>query len=337
MSVAIFYLFATFLIFSGLMVVLSRNPVHSVLFLILAFFNAAALFLFLQAEFLAMMLIIVYVGAVAVLFLFVVMMLDVRAQNIKNIFSVAQLKSWGKSIVGFSSYGILFFVSTIILWYLSSVVLSYVLTTLSHFVSSNGYASSSFDHFVDRLQDLEGFEFIYVLITSEGFPLPRGVHFLSANFGYESVLSFLLMLVSIIQSNIFARRVMNRLIEKRFDGIVFSSPMVVLVSLGLLTLLLYVAKKWTVSPLLHSLSLEPMAHKLGLTNTQALGMIVYTHYALVFQMAGVLLLIAMIGAIVLTLRKREGVKKQSVRHQISRTKDNSLEVKKVPLREGVSI
>ena len=72
-----FYLFAAIAIASGVMVVSSKNPVHSVLFLILAFFNAAALFVLMGAEFLAMILVIVYVGAVAVLFLFVVMMLDI--------------------------------------------------------------------------------------------------------------------------------------------------------------------------------------------------------------------------------------------------------------------
>src|SRR5690349_20027357 len=76
-TAAAFYLFATILIASAVMVVTARNPVHSVLFLILAFFNASALFLIAGAEFLAMILVIVYVGAVAVLFLFVVMMLDI--------------------------------------------------------------------------------------------------------------------------------------------------------------------------------------------------------------------------------------------------------------------
>jgi NADH-quinone oxidoreductase subunit J len=74
---AAFYLFATIVIASGVMTIMARNPVHSVLWLILAFFNAAGLFLILGAEFIAMLLVIVYVGAVAVLFLFVVMMLDV--------------------------------------------------------------------------------------------------------------------------------------------------------------------------------------------------------------------------------------------------------------------
>ncbi|MAK97817.1 MAG: NADH:ubiquinone oxidoreductase subunit J [Erythrobacteraceae bacterium] len=84
-----FYLFATMVIASGVLTIMSRNPVHSVLWLILAFFNAAGLMVLLGAEFIAMLLVVVYVGAVAVLFLFVVMMLDVdmaelRAGFIKN-------------------------------------------------------------------------------------------------------------------------------------------------------------------------------------------------------------------------------------------------------------
>src|SRR5215472_10046271 len=79
-----FYLFSTILIASALMVIASRNPVHSVLFLILAFFNAAGLFVLLGAEFLGMILVVVYVGAVAVLFLFVVMMLDIDFAELKR-------------------------------------------------------------------------------------------------------------------------------------------------------------------------------------------------------------------------------------------------------------
>src|SRR3954449_3087914 len=79
-----FYLFSAMLIASAVMVIAGRNPVHSVLFLILSFFNAAALFVLLGAEFLAMILVIVYVGAVAVLFLFVVMMLDVDFAELKR-------------------------------------------------------------------------------------------------------------------------------------------------------------------------------------------------------------------------------------------------------------
>src|SRR5438046_768601 len=80
----LFYIFATIAVASGVLVVSARNPVHSVLFLILAFFNAAALFILIGAEFLAMILVIVYVGAVAVLFLFVVMMLDIDFLQLRS-------------------------------------------------------------------------------------------------------------------------------------------------------------------------------------------------------------------------------------------------------------
>ena len=79
-----FYLFSIVLLLAAVMVVSARNPVHSVLYLILAFFNAAALFVLIGAEFLAMILIVVYVGAVAVLFLFVVMMLDINLAELRQ-------------------------------------------------------------------------------------------------------------------------------------------------------------------------------------------------------------------------------------------------------------
>src|ERR1700754_124432 len=84
LSALAFYLFAGIAVLSGLMVIGVRNPVHSVLFLILAFFNAAGLFVLAGAEFLAMILVVVYVGAVAVLFLFVVMMLDIDFAELKR-------------------------------------------------------------------------------------------------------------------------------------------------------------------------------------------------------------------------------------------------------------
>src|SRR5690606_5868164 len=79
-----FYLFAAMTVASAFMVIAARNPVHSVLFLILAFFNSAALFVLLGAEFIAMILVVVYVGAVAVLFLFVVMMLDINFAELRQ-------------------------------------------------------------------------------------------------------------------------------------------------------------------------------------------------------------------------------------------------------------
>ncbi len=93
-----FYIFAAVIMASALMVVIAKNPVHSVLFLILAFFNSAALFLLRGAEFLAMTLVIVYVGAVAVLFLFVVMMLDIQIEDMKRKFGRYFLLGLGAGI-----------------------------------------------------------------------------------------------------------------------------------------------------------------------------------------------------------------------------------------------
>ena len=192
-----FYLFAAVMVASAVMVVFARNPVHAVLFLILAFFNAAGLFVLLGAEFLAMILVVVYVGAVAVLFLFVVMMLDV---------DFAELRA------GFIRYAPLGLLIGLIM----------------------------------------GLELIMVVI-----------------------------------SNVF-------------------SP-------GSLTT--------AAAPI------PPVSS--GITNTEAIGRVLYTKYAYYFQGAGLILLVAMIGAIVLTLRHKEGVKRQSVAAQVARRKQTAIEVVKV--------
>jgi NADH-quinone oxidoreductase subunit J len=189
-----FYLFAILAVLSATMVVVARNPVHAVLFLILTFFNAAGLFVLLGAEFLAMLLVIVYVGAVAVLFLFVVMMLDVdfaelRAGFIKN-----------------APVGVL----------IGGVVLAELV----------------------------------MLFLARGFGL----------------------------------------------GVAGSAQ-------------------------------SPMPP--GMSNTEALGQILYTKYAYFFQASGLVLLVAMIGAIVLTLRHKQGVKRQSVAAQVARSPATALEVVKV--------
>ena len=193
-----FYIFAALAVAAGVMVVSSRNPVHSVLFLILAFFNAAGLFILIGAEFLAMILVIVYVGAVAVLFLFVVMMLDI---------DFAQLRG------GFVRY------------------------------------------------------------------LPIGA----------------------------------------------------LVGFILLAELVLVIGSWVVAPVVPSLA---AAGGVPLTNTRALGDILYTRYLFAFQAAGLILLVAMIGAIVLTLRRRADVRRQSIAVQLARTRAQSVEVVKVPVGSG---
>ena len=201
-SLLSFYIFSAVMLLSSLMVISSRNPVHSVLFLILAFFNAAGLFVILHAEFLAMILIIVYVGAVAVLFLFVVMMLDFRISLEKS------------NILQYMPIGI--FVGLV---FISELVIVLVNTKL----------------------DLENIQIL-------SNPL--------SNFG-------------------------------------------------------------------------------ELTNTEAIGSILYTDYILYFQVSGIILLVAMVGSIVLTLRDREGVKRQSIPDQLSR--GSKIELKDVKSREGVDI
>jgi NADH-quinone oxidoreductase subunit J len=193
-----FYVFAALAVASGVLVVSSRNPVHSVLFLIVAFFNAAGLFVLIGAEFLAMILVIVYVGAVAVLFLFVVMMLDI---------DFAQLRG------GFVRY------------------------------------------------------------------LPIGA----------------------------------------------------LVGFILLAELVLVIGSWVVAPGVPS---PAAAGGVPLTNTRALGDILYTRYLFAFQAAGLILLVAMIGAIVLTLRHRTDVRRQSIAAQLARTRAQTVEVVKVPVGSG---
>lgn len=195
-----FYLFAAVTVTSAFMVVAARNPVHSVLYLILAFFNSAALFLLMGAEFIAMILVIVYVGAVAVLFLFVVMMLDIN---------IAELRQ------GFLKY------------------------------------------------------------------LPIGAA----------------------------------------------------VGLALFAELLLVLGTWTVSPLAG----ESLRAKVsGVTNTEALGRLIYTDYIFLFQASGMVLLVAMIGAIVLTLRARPGVRRQKIAEQIARRREEAVVLVKAPVGEGTS-
>jgi NADH-quinone oxidoreductase subunit J len=193
-----FWVFSATLIGSALAVILARNPVHSVLFLILSFVAASGLFLLMGAEFLGMILIVVYVGAVAVLFLFVVMMLDVDFAELKQ---------------GFLQY------------------------------------------------------------------LPIGA------------------LIALF----------------------------VAVELG------YVAIGWTRSPQ----AAEAAAPAGAIANTAALGRVLYTQYFYFFQAAGMILLTAMIGAIVLTLRHRVGVKRQDVSIQVARNPASAVEVRKVPSRVGI--
>jgi NADH-quinone oxidoreductase subunit J len=205
LSGAFFYLFSAIMLGSALMVVAARNPVHAVLFLILAFVNAAGLFVLLSAEFLAMILVIVYVGAVAVLFLFVVMMLDVDFTELKQ---------------GFLQY------------------------------------------------------------------LPIGA----------------------------------------LIGVVF------LIELVFVAGTIVAGGKITGAPLPVNAVAEGVQK---ISNVKAIGQVLYTTYVYYFEAAGLILLVAMVGAIVLTLHRREGVKRQSAGEQNARTKRDAMELRKVPSRQGV--
>jgi NADH-quinone oxidoreductase subunit J len=196
-----FYVFAAVLLVSATLVVSSRNPVHSVLFLILAFFNAAALFLIAGAEFLAMILVVVYVGAVAVLFLFVVMMLDIDFEQLRG-----------------------------------------------------------------GLQRYAG---------------------IGAAVGIALLVEFAMALGG-----------------------------------------------WTLAPNAERLALSPIPS--NVSNTEALGRVLYTDYLFLFQAAGLVLLVAMIGAIVLTLRDRRRSRHQVIRVQTARAVSDTLEVLTVPLGAGTT-
>ena len=198
----LFYVFAGTAVFAAAMVVFSKNPVHSVLFLILAFFNASGLFILLGAEFLAMLLIIVYVGAVAVLFMFVVMMLDIDYANLRQ---------------GVQKY------------------------------------------------------------------LPIG------------------MLV----------------------GGVLMAEMIL------------VGGTWTFSEGRNDVLASKTPILSDVDNTNAIGNILYTDYIFLFQLAGLILLVAMIGAIVLTHRTREGVKKQKIHDQVRRQRDDAFEA--VDVKPGMGL
>ena len=199
-TAAFFYLFAAIAIASSVMVITSRNPVHSVLFLILTFFNASGLFILLGAEFLAMILVVVYVGAVAVLFLFVVMMLDV---------DFAELRA----------------------------------------------------------------------------------------------------------------------------GMMQYAPIGMVVGLVLFTELALVLGVWVISPEVSGALGAPIPG--DISNTEALGQLLYTRYIYYFQAAGLILLVAMIGAIVVTLRHKVGVKRQNISDQVARSPATAIEVRKVKPGQGI--
>lgn len=204
LQVAAFYILGAVAIISALMVVSARNPVHSVLFLITTFFTTSGLFVLIGAEYLAMLLVVVYVGAVAVLFLFVVMMLDIDFVELKQ---------------GFMRY------------------------------------------------------------------FPFGALVALVIFGMLGLVG-------------------SARLEAKIDPHMLASP----------TPALSVAN-----------------------NAEAIGKVLYTDYILFFQLAGLVLFVAMVGAIVLTLRHRQNVKRQNVSKQVARTRQTGVEITKPKTGEGISI
>ena len=208
-----FYMFAAVLVLSALMVISARNPVHSVLFLILGFFNAGGLFVLLGAEFIAMILVIVYVGAVAVLFLFVVMMLDISFADLRK--GAMQYVPMGLMIGG--------------------LLLAELVTVYTAWVSAPSVVAA-------------------------------------------------------------ATQAAGQTIT--MDGVI-----------------------------------PPVVE--AVTNTEALGRVLYTDYIFPFQVSGLILLVSMVGAIVLTLRQRAGVRRQKVAEQNQRRREDVIEVRKISPHTGV--
>jgi NADH:ubiquinone oxidoreductase subunit 6 (subunit J) len=304
----IFYIFAFLLCFSSLMVVFSRNSVHSVLFLIFSFFNAAGLFILLGAELLAMLLVIVYVGAVAVLFLFVVMMLDIRPQRLTAVVSKEMIRRGMLRLWDLLRYLVVF-----------SVVFS-------------GFVFA-FSYTLDFASSLKGSS-VPLLIHS----IPVVV----ASFFYEVSLPPLAMPLSfavVVLSFLCARLVVLKIFHTLFVDIVveglLSFPAVIMIGAFLFGLLFKTLKGWSPSSLSQVLMLAPASPSGKQPNTQALGQIIYTDYMLIFEISAVILLVAMIGAIVLTLRRRENFKRQDAARQIARKREDSVSLKKIPLRGGL--
>ncbi len=291
------------------MVVFSRNSVHSVLFLIFAFFNAAGLFLLMGAELLAMLLVIVYVGAVAVLFLFVVMLLDVNPMRMRSFIARNRLKSAFIQLMKFLRY---------------LMVFTAVLFVAVYLFSYTGHWALKFMHIQDDF-------LIYNHSPQLLSDLFRGI---LPHVTWKLLVALSIFALGLFLARYYARRITQILFMDTVSEVMASPPILLAISVLLLTGLMQVMKKWQSSPAALNLRLNAMP-KAPITNTEVIGNVLYTDYFLIFQLSGLVLLIAMIGAIVLTLRKREVVKRQDINKQLLRTKENSLEIRKIPIGKGI--
>lgn len=295
-----FYGFSALLVLSSFAVIFARNPVHSVLFLILAFFNAAGLFVLLGAEFVAMILVIVYVGAVAVLFLFVVMMLRISPQTQPPIFSQANLRKAWKTFMYLTGYLFVFIVTTGLLVSLPVIV--------------------------DLLQQENWLNLYQTFFHSPWLIFASGK---------IDPYSVMVLVVSVL----VGRQITQTLIKRSFLSIISGlvDSLVFLLCLGSIFGAIFIALgvQWISSSYSEEVISAPTPPSDLMSNTQALGQIIYSDYVFAFQAAGIILLIAMVGAISLSLRKREGVKRQNISEQLRRSPSNTLEMKKVPIGKGI--
>ena len=317
-----FYFFSFIAIFSAIMVTVSKNTVHSVFFLILDFISISFLFIMIGAEFLGMIMLIVYVGAVAILFLFVVMMLNVAQQ--KNEWFSSEIRSTHIPI-GLLVSLIIFSELIIVIggWkYKPNLTDSISLKINSNITNTESLGNVIYTDYVHLFQ-LSGMILLVAMIGAEFL----GMIMLIVYVGAVAILFlFVVMMLNVAQqkSEWFASRDKSTHI-----------PIGLLVSLIIFFELIIVIGGWKYKPgLVNSISIEINPNA---TNTELLGNLIYTDYIHLFQLSGMILLVAMVGAIVLTFRKRSGVKKQSYLSQISREKKDGVELVKPESNKGVKI
>lgn len=303
-----FFVFAGILIASALAVVFSRNSVHSVLFLILAFFNAAALFLIAGAEFLAMLLVVVYVGAVAVLFLFVVMMMDINPQTQPRLFAFEQFKKTSLDLMTFIGYVVIFFGLFVAIGY----GLSYVYSVFAGIIEQPTKLAINED--LPWIAQLPWLSLLYDSALEVRFWIGLVAYFLTWR------------LTQVIIGSGFLQ------VASRFIN---SLPSLMGVAILLIFEFCFLVIQWQSSSMSESLSNSPLPPVDLMNNTAAIGQVLYRDYVYWFQGAGLILLVAMIGAIVLTLRHRKSVKRQNVSDQLKRDPKETVELKKIPLGEGI--
>jgi NADH:ubiquinone oxidoreductase subunit 6 (subunit J) len=296
---------------SALMVIMARNPVHSVFFLILSFFSTSGLFVMLGAEFLAMLLMVVYVGAVAVLFLFVVMMLDIPAPTLKSWF-IPRLKEFCISFGILLCYLIIFFAA------------AYLMMAALSFVSDWGFGIAAINPTELTLGPVQALTAIREPFSMEKF------HPWS-----EFISACVTLLISALTGRQLAMTVMKKPFWKLMGNFVRQGAVGVLLTVIFLGELLLVFHFWGDTERAQEMGLLHINAESLLPNTHALGQVLYTDYLYIFQTSGLILLVAMIGAIVLTHRHKSDSKRQDIRSQNNRRKEDVVELVKVEPGEGV--